>query len=391
MLPLKNLLRRKARSLFAVLQIAVAIAAFVSIYGVTQGLRAQFYRIGQVFAYDLIVMRRGAPSPIFSTISPEQLEAVRAVEGVRAASALGIQFLAHPARPQPVGFVALEPGSELMSRYRIVRGRPLSPDDRDAVVVGRLMAEQLGVDLSALAPDGLRGDPPRLELVGWTCRVVGIFESPLEEVPFLSGMGIMPLKTYRETFGRPVNLVAAHLAPGRRALRIADVQEGLRLGRALAPRIDAAVPGLKANTIEDFLDGFKQVAIVDGFALAISLLAALVSVIGVTNTMLMSVFDRTKEIGLLRAVGWSRWRILRVIEAEGAILSLAGGALGIPIGLGLIRASSLVLEGGWLEVRLDLRIYAAAVGVAVFIGLLGSFYPAARAAALQPTEALRYE
>ena len=86
MLALKNLLRRKARSLFCVLQIAVAIAAFVSIVGVTQGLRAQFYRIGQVFAFDLIVMRQGAPSPLFSAVPPSAVEQIKAVEGVRAAS-----------------------------------------------------------------------------------------------------------------------------------------------------------------------------------------------------------------------------------------------------------------------------------------------------------------
>ena len=82
MLPLRNVLRRKARSFFAVLQIAVAIAAFVSIVGVTQGLRAQFYRISQVFAFDLIVQARGAASPIFSSFTDEDADKALAVPGV---------------------------------------------------------------------------------------------------------------------------------------------------------------------------------------------------------------------------------------------------------------------------------------------------------------------
>ena len=67
MIALRNLLRRRLRSLFALLQISVAIAAFVSIVGVTTGLRGQFYRLGEVFAYDLVVQAAGVPSPIFST------------------------------------------------------------------------------------------------------------------------------------------------------------------------------------------------------------------------------------------------------------------------------------------------------------------------------------
>jgi putative ABC transport system permease protein len=393
-LALKNLMRRKARSVFAILQIAVAIAAFVSIVGVTQGLRAQFYRIGQVFAFDVIVQRDGAPSPIFSAIRPDEVSKILDTPGVRAVSPMGMQFLVRPdpTKPQPVGFVALEPSSELIARYTIVRGRKLQDSDTNAVIIGQLMADTLGVDTTNLVAGGLEGEPPELKLVGSSFRVVGIFESPLEEVPFLSGLGIMKLDHYLSTFQQPINMVVVHHSdPGRRAESIDDVKLGLGQGRTVAPQIDKQVPGLKARTIEDFLESFKQVELVDSFALAISLLAALVSVIGVTNTMLMSVFDRTREIGLLRAIGWSRFRIVTMIEAEGFLLSLAGGLLGIPFGLILIEASRLLIEMGWLNVTLDLGLYGAAVGVAVWIGLVGSVYPALRAAYLPPTEALRYE
>ena len=86
-------MRRKARSLFAVLQIAVAIAAYVSIVGVTKGLQAQFYRIGQVFAFDLIVQSDGAASPVFSSVKLEDVEKVAKVEGVKSASAMGFYYL----------------------------------------------------------------------------------------------------------------------------------------------------------------------------------------------------------------------------------------------------------------------------------------------------------
>ena len=398
MLPLKNLLRRKARSLFALLQIAVAIAAFVSIVGVTQGLRAQFYRISQVFAFDLIVQPDGAASPIFSVVSREEAAKIQAAPGVEGVSLMGIHFMRSPRMSQPVGLIALDPDSELISRYPVMRGRPLNAEDRRAILVGELMADDLGIDTSNLLPgDGpgqgrIAGEPPVVEFEGGErFDVVGLFRAPLDDVPFLGGQAILPLAHYEEEYQLRPRLLVAHLAPGRRADSPDEVRAGLELCAAVAPRIREAVPRLRARTIEAFLDTFKQAELIDSFALAISFLTALVSGIGVANTMLMSVFDRTREIGLLRAIGWSRWRIVAMVEAEGFLLAVAGGVLGVPIGWVLIQASKLLVQLGWMDVSLDPLLYLKAVAVAGGIGLIGSLYPAVRAANLQPTEALRYE
>lgn len=381
-LPLRNVLRRKARSFFAVLQIAVAIAAFVSIVGVTKGLRAQFYRISQVFAFDLICQPRGAASPLFSVISPEEAEKARAVPGVKAVSLVGLHMIRPPSMAQPVSVLALDPDSEMMRFFPIIEGRGLQDGDGERVIVGHLMAEELGLKVGGTLEIDER---QRFE-------VVGLFETPdLKDVPFLGGQAIMPLAHYRAAYRRQPNVMICHTEPGRTARSPDEVREGLKRCEEIAPRIGAAVPRLQARTIEAFLDTFKQAELIDSFALAISFLAALVSGIGVTNTMLMSVFDRTREIGLLRAIGWSRLRIVAMVEAEGAILAVAGGVLGLPIGLLLIEASRLVIKLGWLSVTLDPPLYARAVGFAALIGLVGALYPAVRAAYLQPTEALRYE
>lgn len=381
-LPLRNVLRRKARSFFAVLQIAVAIAAFVSIVGVTKGLRAQFYRISQVFAFDLIVQPRGAASPLFSVISPEEAEKARGAPGVKAVSLVGLHMIRPPTMAQPVSVLALEPGAEMMRFFPIVAGRALREGDGEQVVVGSLMAQELGLSVGGTLEVDER---QRFE-------VVGLFETPdLKDVPFLGGQAIMTLGHYRAAYRRQPNVMILHTEPGRIARTPDEVREGLRRCEEIAPGLAAATPRLEARTIEAFLDTFKQAELIDSFALAISFLAALVSGIGVTNTMLMSVFDRTREIGLLRAIGWSRLRIVAMVEAEGAILAVSGGLLGLPIGLLLIEASKLLIQLGWLSVTLDPPLYARAVGFAALIGLVGALYPAIRAAYLQPTEALRYE
>ena len=129
----------------------------------------------------------------------------------------------------------------------------------------------------------------------------------------------------------------------------------------------------------------------DKFAWAMSFLAALVGGIGIANTMLMSVFERTREIGLLRAVGWSRARICGLIVLEGLALSIAGGALGVPLGWLEEIAAARVVEMGWISVSMEPLVALEAVGLAIAIGVVGSLYPGLRAANLEPTEALRYE
>ena len=394
MIALRNLLRRRLRSLFALLQISVAIAAFVSIVGVTTGLRGQFYRLGEVFAYDLVVQADGVPSPIFSAVTREDAAKVAAVEGVVSVSLLRFHGFRLEQIKQPVIVLAMDPGSELMSRHEIVFGRALRDEDTTQILVGDVMAADLGIDLSNLLPDGagLSGPPPELEVVGGKrYQVVGVFRSPLSEVRFLSGQGVMNLRALESESNAQAHMMFAHRKPGGRAKTPSEVRSAIAETLALAPRVSAAVPRLKADSIEGFLGGFKQAELVERFAIAVLFLAGLVSGIGVANTMLMSVFDRTREIGLLRAVGWSRWRIVAMIELEGVILSTAGGVLGVPIGLFLIWASGKMVQLGWLSVEFDPLLYLGAVGTATVIGILGSAYPALRASFLEPTEALRYE
>jgi len=383
MLPLRNLLRRKLRSLFCLTQIAVAIAAFVAIVGVMTGLRGQFFQLSQVFAYDIMIQARGASSPMFSRVTSEEVAAIAKVEGVEGVSRMGFYVTLAKGRPQPITMIALEPEGDLLRRYEILQGRTLQPGDGHKVLIGELMAEQDGLKLGDQLVLGYDGDQ--------ACEVVGIFKPPLKDVPFLGGQAIMSMDHYQGFYKLKPQLAVAHTKLGGRADGPREVYAARDRCLKVIPGINEAAPRQKARTIIDFLDSFKQAEIVDSFAWAISLLAAFVSAIGVTNTMLMSVFDRTREIGLLRAIGWSRLRIVGMIQSEGVLLAIGGGLLGLPVGYLLIFLSRFLIKHGWLQVSLDPLLYVAAVGFALFVGVVGSIYPAVRAALLPPTEALRYE
>jgi putative ABC transport system permease protein len=124
----------------------------------------------------------------------------------------------------------------------------------------------------------------------------------------------------------------------------------------------------------------------------VSAIAILVGVIGMLNTMVMSVMERTQEIGILRAVGWPRWRVIRMVLGEAVILALAAAAFGTlaaMAGTHLMAMSPKVR--GFIQPGISLAVVAQGTAITLLIGLVGGLYPAFRAAQLLPTEAIRHD
>ena len=135
-----------------------------------------------------------------------------------------------------------------------------------------------------------------------------------------------------------------------------------------------------------------MIAMYRSFGLFLGIFAVLVGGLGMMNTMLMSVLERTREIGVLRALGWKRRRIITMIVGEALIVALGGGALGILLGVGLTElARTAPSVEALLQDTLTPYILAQAIGIAVVLGTVGGLYPAWRASKLQPVEAMRYE
>jgi putative ABC transport system permease protein len=143
-------------------------------------------------------------------------------------------------------------------------------------------------------------------------------------------------------------------------------------------------------TQQDFLDAFGQVtSVLTLFLGAIASISLLVGGIGIMNIMLVSVTERTREIGLRKAVGAKRRDILGQFLTEAVVLALLGGLLGI--GLGALGASIIRLAVPELDTSVTINSIALAVGFSAAVGLFFGIYPATRAAALHPIEALRFE
>ena len=148
-------------------------------------------------------------------------------------------------------------------------------------------------------------------------------------------------------------------------------------------------------TTSTSLSGFNRenngIQTIESGSWAITLLVLLVAGVMVVATMMKSVSDRTREIGVLKAVGWNKRKILLLIIGESMILASIATVIGLIIGVGAVEAlvSSHILHG--VQLAFSVNLVLEAVGVALFLGIVGGIYPAYRASKLAPTEALRYE
>ncbi len=253
----------------------------------------------------------------------------------------------------------------MVEHFRIIEGRGLQ-GSRD-LIVGRLAADALKVGV---------GDVVRLGEIGF--RVVGIFEAG---VSWEESTAIIALRDAQVVYGKPrqVSLYAVQVIQPEQA-------------RAIAGQIEAQFPDLAVTLTSELIDELQDVQTSKAMAAAVGALAIVVGGIGMMNTVFMSVFERTREIGALRALGWRRRRVLLMVLKESLALSLIGAALGVVWSVILSQLiKQIPMFGGILMITFSPELLARALIVALGLGMVGGLYPAWRAANLRPMEALRYE
>jgi putative ABC transport system permease protein len=270
--------------------------------------------------------------------------------------------------------------------YEISAGRNLGPDDvefgRAVVLLGDELTKKLFPNEDPL------GRMVRID--GQAYTVVGLL------APKGSSFGqsqdnfaVVPITQFLETYGRSGRSISVNIqAPGQDEL--AAVQEAAVGTMRLVRGLDPEDPNdFEVFSNESLIEAFNKIAnTVAVGAFVISAIALLASGVGVMNIMLVSVTERTKEIGIRKSIGAKKHNILMQFLIEAVLLSLVGGLMGIAVGIiggnavaGFMNATA-VFPWGW-----------ALGGMAVCsgIGIGFGFYPAWKAASLDPIEALRYE
>ncbi|HSJ73722.1 MAG TPA: ABC transporter permease, partial [Miltoncostaeaceae bacterium] len=153
-----------------------------------------------------------------------------------------------------------------------------------------------------------------------------------------------------------------------------------------------AFPDADVKTVGEFTEDYAtDLSTILNLLYVLLALSVVVSVLGMVNTMALSVHERTREIGMLRAVGMTRRQARRMVRGESVITALIGAALGLPLGVAVAALVTSSLSEWGVELALPVGSLVAFAVVAVAVGVLAAIAPARRASRLDPLAALQYE
>jgi putative ABC transport system permease protein len=365
---LHNVRIKPIRSALTALAVSIGVGAGITIGIVTHSLRATAVQILQVGRADFSVSQKGVSDVLNSAMDTEELVEIRNLAGVQ--SVTGVFIAPVDLDPEHPFFlrIGIDPTSMEEFGVRVVEGRTFGPTATDEIMLGYRAARNL---------DRRVGDT--IDLDGDVYTVVGIFATDQE---FGDAASMLPLVTLQAEQRQPGNVTIAFV----RAVPGADIDAVRRLIEADFPQL------ITVKTAEEFGRADRNLALLTAADDAATVVALVVGVIIVTNTMLLTFIERTREFGIMRSIGWSRRRLMALVVGETLVISLAGAAIGVGLSVAAVQfLQQLPSLSGVLDPRYTLGVFGRALATAVGIGFLGAIYPALRAALLQPLEALRRE
>lgn len=365
---LRSLLGRPVRTALTALGLAVAVASVVLLSGIAWGFERSMQVIYRSRGIDLIVVRAGISDQLSSNLDADLALKLAAIPGVRQISPSLMDAVSfEEANLVSVLASGWEPDGLLVAGLKIIAGRPLRPSDRGNILLGRVLA--LNLDKSV-------GD--EIDVAGEPFHIVGVYESPSL---FENGGLVIPISELQHMMGREGQVTGFVI--------VADPGvDPATLGRTIEKKLS----GIAAMPARDYIQSNVQIRLARSMAWATTAVALAIGSIGLLNTMAMAVFERTGEIGLLRAIGWKRRRIILLLLGEAGALGALGACLGIVLAyVGLWSILLSPTSRGFIAPSLPPAALALGLVMGVGLTLLGGVYPAVRASRLEPSEALRHE
>ncbi len=406
---LLGLRANRVRALLTTLGIIIGVATVISMVSIIEGMNRYTYqvlgalgsntihvqkwtwsiRMGPMSRKEMRELSRRPDLTIEDARAIEQLPSVERAVAVRSQWSQTVRFRTEEIEVQSL--VGAEPGYVAASGLEIERGRDITEQDqqyrRQVCVVGQYVVDQLLKEVA---------DPLGQEILIGNRKfvIVGILKKKGEFLGTnLDNIVIIPLSTMEKFFPprgefrifRSLSILV-QAKEGHMKEALEQIEELLRSRRGL--RFDQE-NNFGLNTQQILLDAYRKLT--GGIFLAmiaIASLALLVGGIGIMNIMLVSVRERTREIGLRMAVGAKRREILLQFLLESVVLTAVGGFLGVLLGFGIAKLVDVLTP---LPSAMPLWSVLLGVGFSALVGLFFGIHPASVAARMDPIEALRYE
>ena len=388
---LRDLGRRKVRTTLTILGITIGIWALVVFGSMANKINA-LVEGGSSYYADKLSLSDSSGSMGGFASAPMSLvtaDLVRAVDGVAVVQPAIMMLMDDTAGAVSMGVPPMIQGAvagsdEGLETFEVsfAQGRPLTAEDEGQLVtvlgsdIARKYAKQVG---------------DTIELKGVTFEVVGILEPTLTAPDQAASV---PLRAGQLLFIRTLPPMV------QERLQASDLVSSMTVfpepgvdPEALAARIESEVPNVAAMTGKDFDEQIgSATAILNSILVGIALISLAVGGLSVINTMAMSIAERTREIGIKRAIGGSRSRIVRELVTEAALIGFIGGSIGLVLGaLVVMFANDAGRSSGTVLFELTTGTAISAVLFSTVLGALAGFFPALHAARLDPVAALRYE
>jgi len=391
---LKSLAHNKKRTVLTVIGTVIGISAIVLMTAVGQGFQASVNHLFSQFGADTITVIPGggnmyAALAASTFFTDDDVKAVKRVAGVKYVAGIATADLpvtyAGETKTLPVSGYPLDAITKLygdLTETYIEAGRVPRKNETFVVMLGNTIAHKI------FSKDVTVG---RTILInGQRFRVIAVFKKFGDEADDASIS--IPLEAFKELTGEEKVHYALMMVKTADTQRVKDVAE--RIKRVL--KAHRGKEDFQVLTLEDAAKTIDQIlGVITVIVMGIAAIALVVGAVGIMNTMYMSVTERTREIGVMKAVGATRGQIMSIFLAEAGLLGLIGGV----IGEGVAAALALLVQWGvrafggihYYSVYLSPQLLIGAAAFSLILGIIAGILPAKRAADLDPVEALRYE
>lgn len=395
---IRSIMTRRLRSFLTILGIVIGVFLIISLLSLSEGLKSTINKQLQALGGEMVMVMPGGDDDIFSSmmfggakLEKQDLEAIKKAEGVD--TVLGYSYTGTPARyggeTKQIAIAGLDPWKESLEIMGVFQGWDLDdgrwPSKGNEVLIGQQIAT------SIFSKNVKAGD--ELTIKGRKFEVAGVLKSLGSRQD--DSMAYIDMEIYQSLTGEKrgtASYAMVKLEKGSDESVVAEaIEEKLKETRkrrfGTSESDFSVITSEKMGEIAGSILGVIQIVII-GFAS----IAVLVGGIGITNSMFTSVRERTREIGIMKAIGAKNSAILSIFLIEAGLLGIFGGVIGTLLGSLLAKGIGLYTQSNpslYLTTTVSPWMVIFGLTFSFSIGCLAGFFPARNAAKLRPVEALR--